>query len=345
MSTPARLHDTRGPEAFVPASMPIQASIVVPTYRRPDMLTRCLLALLGQDFEGGYEIVVADDGPDDDTRAAVEQIAARAAAEDGPQVRYLPVTGTQGPSAARNRGWEIARAPVIAFTDDDTIPEPDWLRRGCHALATGAAAAVGRIVVPLPPRPTDYEVDASGLARAEFATANCFVTRSALETVGGFDERFTMAWREDSDLQFMLLEAGLPVVRANDAVVLHPVRPARRGISVSQQRKVFFDALLYKKHPRLYRMRIRPRPPWHYVAIVAGLLAAVAGAVAGLPWLAGLGLAVWAVLTLAFCLRRLRNTSRSPAHVAEMLLTSVLIPPLALFWRLRGAWHFRVGFL
>ena len=76
-----------------------------------------------------------------------------------------------------------------------------------------------------PERPTDYELDAAGLASAEFATANVFVERAALMRIGGFDERFTSAWREDSDLQFALIEAGFVLARADDAVVLIPFGP------------------------------------------------------------------------------------------------------------------------
>ena len=50
-------------------------------------------------------------------------------------------------------------------------------------------------------------------------------------------------------------------------------------------------------------------------------------------------------LTAWFCLRRLNDTTRRPAHVLEMVWTSVLIPPLSLYWRLRGALRFRVAFL
>jgi len=54
---------------------------------------------------------------------------------------------------------------------------------------------------------------------------------------------------------------------------------------------------------------------------------------------------LWMLLMGSFCLQRLRQTSRQPGHVAEMLVTSALIPPLAIFWRLRGAIKFRVWFL
>jgi hypothetical protein len=53
----------------------------------------------------------------------------------------------------------------------------------------------------------------------------------------------------------------------------------------------------------------------------------------------------WGLLTAGFCIRRLAGCRRSPGHVAEMALTSAIIPPVALFWRLRGAVRHRVLFL
>ena len=338
-----------GPRAGAAAALAgVAVSVAMPTYRRPDLLSRCLEALLAQDCpRDAYEIVVADDGPDDDTRATVERFAGQARARGGPAVRYAPrpPDGAKGPAAARNRGWRAARGAIVAFTDDDTIPQPDWLVRGAAAFEHGAAAAWGHVRMPIPAVPTDYERDAHGLEGAEFVTANCFVRRDALEAVGGFDERFGMAWLEDSDLHFSLLSRGFQVVPAPEAVVLHPVRPARWGVSVSQQKKSRFEALLYKKHPRLYRERIpHAAPPWRYYAIVAALAVAAGGLASGRPRLAAAGGAAWAAMTAQFALQRLRGTSRAPAHVAEMLATSAAIPPLAVFWRLAGAAKFKVPF-
>lgn len=331
------------PEAA--ASLRPDVSVVVPTWRRPTLLERCLEALVRQTLAPErYEIVVCDDGPDDETRALVERIA-RAHLIRGLTVRYLPVTATQGPAGARNAGWRHALAPTIAFTDDDTIADPRWLEAGLAAMGDGVWAASGSIVVPLRERPTDYEADASGLERAEFATANAFVQRSALAAVDGFDERFTSAWREDSDLQFALLSAGGRVVEASDAVVVHPVRPARWGVSLSQQRKSAFEPLLYRKHPALYRQRIADTPPMDYYATVGAAIAAFAGLAAGLPAVAGvLGLA-WLALTLRFFLLRMRGRSTAWTHVAEMAVTSALIPFLSIYWRLRGALRYRTWFL
>jgi GT2 family glycosyltransferase len=283
-------------------------TVVVPTCGRPDLLLRCVAALEEQTLPGEqFEIIVVDDTR---TRA--------------------------GPAAARNKGWRRAAAGVIAFTDDDTVPDPRWLERGLAAFRPGVDAVCGRLVMPIPPTPTDYERNENGLERAEFVTANCFVRRAALQKIGGFDESFRMPWREDSDLQFRLLQAGCTIARAEDAVVVHPVRPAPWGVSLKQQKKVMFDALLFRKHPELYRSRIRRAPRWDYYLAVVSLLLGFAS-----PW----WLALWALITARFCVHRLRGTSKSPAHIAEMVVTSILIPPVSVFWRVVGALKFRTALI
>jgi GT2 family glycosyltransferase len=326
--------------------LPPTVSVVVPTFRRPDLLERCLDALCAQVLDPTtYEIVVVDDDPAGSARPVVD--ACRARVSDVPAIRYMTAPDTQGPAGARNVGWRSAGGALIAFTDDDTIPDPDWLRHGAAALqaAPSAAAAAGRIDVPLRPCPTDYERDAAGLAHAEFATANCFVRRAALERVGGFDERFTRAWREDADLMFALREHAGPIVEAGAARIVHPVRPARWGSSIGAQSKVYFDALLYKKHRATYRRHIRPTPPWHYYAAVLAALGAIGCFAAGWPAPAIVCAAVWAAITAGFCAKRLRGTQLTVSHVAEMIVTSIAIPPVSLYWRMRGALHFRVLFL
>ncbi len=288
--------------------MSVRISVVVPTCGRPELLARCLAALEKQTLaRNEYEIIVVDD------------------------------RSRTGPAAARNRGWRKAQAEIIAFTDDDTEPAPGWLECGLRAFEGGADAVSGRIVMPISQDPTDYERDAQGLERSEFVTANCFVRKGVLQSVGGFDETFRMAWREDSDLHFRLLQCGARVVRSPQAVVVHPVRPASWGVSVKQQRKVMFDALLFKKHRRLYRERIRRGARWDYYLISAALVLMLAGV-----WQAGI---VWLVFTGRFCAHRLRGVSKRPAHVLEMVLTSIAIPPLAVFWRCAGMLRYRVAFL
>ncbi len=358
--------------------MMYRVSVVVPTFKRPDLLSRCLTALLAQDFDkADYEVIVVDDAPSDDTKQLVESFTSQIGTS-GPRLHYIPVgspaeqsraeqchpersegsrpppidqlprkstTSRHGPAAARNTGWRAASSEIIAFTDDDCLPASGWLKAGVSAFVDGVVGVSGKSIVPLECTPTDYERNAAHLSTAEFVTANCFYLRSALMGVGGFDERFTSAWREDSDLFFTLLQRHDKFLYVPEAVIIHPVRPARWGISLSQQRKSMFNALLYKKHPSLYRQRIQAAPPWHYYCIlVAGLSALIAGFV-GL-WLIAVACAgLWLCLTARFCLQRLRGTSHAPRHIIEMIITSIFIPPLSIYWRIFGAVKFRVFFL
>jgi glycosyltransferase involved in cell wall biosynthesis len=325
--------------------LPLQVSVVVPTYKRIDLLHRCLAALVAQTIEpAAFEILVVDDAPTDATRALVGLLAASTAG--APALRYLTAPDTQGPAGARNRGWQAAQSAVVAFTDDDTMPDRDWLLRGLQALADGRLCAVwGRIVVPLPDAPTDHEKNTQGLERAGFVTANCLVRRDALQRIGGFDERFRRAWREDTDLYFRLQREVGPVEHTPQAVVVHPVRPARWGISLSQQANAYFDALLYKLHPRRYRESVLPRPPWRYYFIVVATAGGLLGALVG-AFVPALVLLLGAAGAIAdFARLRLAGTSRAPAHVAEMLVTSAAIPFLSVYWRMAGAIRYRVPFL
>jgi GT2 family glycosyltransferase len=315
----------------------IRASVVVPTYRRHDLLCRLISALLAQRFEGDlFEILICDDAADPQTAELVASFASR----DGRQVRYLPVTQSHGPAAARNVGWRAARGEIIAFTDDDCVPDPDWLAAGVAAFEPAVDAVWGRLEMPLPAEPTDYARDAAGLAEAVFVTANCFCRRSALERVGGFDERYRMAWREDSDLYFSLLKHGCRVLHCPAALVMHPIRPAPWGVSLRQQQKCQFDALLFKKHPDLYRRHIPGVPTWYYLA--AGLpLAALAALAIGFPVAALMGFVSWLALTAWFCFRRLRGTTHRFLHVLEMAITSAFIPLLSVYWNWRGRLQYR----
>jgi glycosyltransferase involved in cell wall biosynthesis len=316
-------------------------SVVIPTHRRPDLLARCLRALMDQEYPSDrFDVVVVEDGGPDSGERVVRDLG------DGApiSIRYVPVP-RGGPAAARNAGWRLAQGEIIAFTDDDTIPDPAWIAAAVRSFALGADAVSGRTIVPLPPRPTDAERNVTGLERATFATCNAFCRRELLERVGGFDARFTRAYREDSDLEFTLRAAGASVVGNVDAVVCHPPRPERPFASLRQQRNQRFDALLYRKHPRAFRRFIRARPPWRYYAITAAQIASLPAAALGRPRVAVAATALWVALAGRFCAERLRGTSPRPAHLVEMAITSALIPPIAVYWRLRGAWEFRVRFL
>ena len=183
-----------------------------------------------------------------------------------------------------------------------------------------------KTIVPLPRKPTDYELNVGHLQTADFITANCCCSKKALELTGGFDEQFSMAWREDSDLEFRLMQGNIPITKIDNAVVVHPVRKARWGVSIRDQRKTMFNALLYKKFPGLYRQKIQPKPPLIYYATIFSFLIMLTGIVVGSRWLSLGGGSVWIILTFVFIIRRLKKTSLAFSHVAEMTITSFIIP-------------------
>ena len=330
------------PESVAEAT--VEVSVVVSTCGRLDLLDRSLDALMRQDFPAGaYEVIVVDDEPDRGTLQLVAGWRARTL-ERGPRLVYVANDGPHGPAAARNRGWRISRAPIIAFTDDDTVPSPGWLRHGMAGFDQHTDVLCGRIEMPLPSLPTDYQRDASQLQTAEFASANCFCRRGVLDALGGFDERFRIGWREDSDLHFRLLKMQAKIAHSHHALVVHPVRPAPWGASLFQLHKISFDALLYKKHPELYRQKIRRLPCWDDYAIVVALVLGWLGLAGGHEILAVTGCGAWLVLTAMMCIRRLRGTAKTVSHIADVVITSALIPPLAVFWRGVGAIKYRVRF-
>jgi GT2 family glycosyltransferase len=349
LETPQRSHAHAsahgGTSAGRGQAVDVLVSVVVPTCGRPQLLNRCVASLVLQNFDPcRFEIIIADDRPSEDTRQVVARWAEHTDGS-GPKVTYIPSFGPHGPAAARNIGWRAARGSIIAFTDDDTIAGTDWLENGLHAFNDHVHAVWGRIVMPLSGTPTDYQLDAKGLETAVFVTANCFCRKRVLEQIGGFDERFRYAWREDSDLYFRLLDYPANIVHAQKAVVTHPIRPGGWGVSLSQLKKIQFDALLFKKHPARYREKIRATPRWDYYFTVAVLFTSLVSLLSGALIAAVVAGAAWLFMTTRLCLLRLKKTSRSPSHVAEMIITSMLIPPLAVYWRALGALRFRVGFL
>jgi glycosyltransferase involved in cell wall biosynthesis len=314
-------------------------SVVIPTYRRPELLLRCIKALGKQDFpRQQFEIIVVSDGPDDETLLALKSV------EREIPTRFLPLPKKGGPAAARNHGWRSAAAEFIAFTDDDCIPDQSWLSTLYRTLVDQnkeLIALSGETVVPISEDPTDYEKNISHLSTAEFITANCACSRLALELVGGFDEEFKMAWREDSDLQFKLIQQQIEIVKVHHAIVVHPVRHAQWGVCIKEEKKGVYNALLFKKYPQLYREKIERKPPLLYYAIVSSFVTGCLGTLVKNEILGLTGLLIWLVLTAWFILKRLSNTCKSISHCLEMIFTSMVIPFLSLYWRYYGAVKYR----
>lgn len=319
----------------------LRFTVVVPTFRRPDLLQRCLKALQGQTLPAEqYEVIVVDDGNDPDTANLVR----RNGQQPGLRMTYLGQPHRRGPAAARNRGWRTAQNPLIAFTDDDCIPQPDWLEAARKRFEAGASVVTGRVKMPLPNHPTAHDRTTALLETAEFVTANCFCRRTALEQVGGFDEAFDIAWREDSALQFAFLQAGISVEPCPEAVLVHPLRLSSWYAPLRDERKNQYDALLFKRYPDLFRERI-PRYPalvTTYYGIVGSALLSLGGVTTGNKMLARFGGLSWALLTAGLVAHR--QVNQSIKELPKNTLLASVAPFLSVYWRLYGAIKHRVWY-
>jgi glycosyltransferase involved in cell wall biosynthesis len=318
-------------------------SVVIPTYCRPLLLMECLKSLAKQQFNrDDFEVIVVSDGPDHLTKQLVVSWKHTGLLD----IVYVPLATKRGPAAARNMGWKLSTGTLVAFTDDDCLPDPLWLQTIWEAYQEEELIAYsGRIIVPVPEKPTDYEWNIAQLEKARFVTANCVCTRMALESIKGFDERFELAWREDSDLEFRLLQQQIPIISLHDAIVVHPVREASWGVSLREQRKAMFNALLYKKFPQLYRNYIKQHPIWSYYAMIVCCVVLVIALLADAGTVALTAFVIWLLLLAGFIWKRLVHTSHAWPHVVEMVITSVLIPFLSVYWNLYGAIRYRVLYL
>jgi glycosyltransferase involved in cell wall biosynthesis len=321
-------------------------SVIIPTYRRPSLLTRCLTALARQDLGAEqFEIIVVSDGVDAETYEVVRSLRAF---HPEISIGFFETPQRKGPASARNLGWKHAKGELIVFTDDDCIPSAKWLlnyRNAFESYRRGPVSFSGKVIVPVPPVPTDYEKNISHLEQADFITANCACSREVLELTGGFDEEFPAAWREDSAFEFELIERRIPIVKLNTAAVVHPVREAPWGISVKEQKKSMFNALLFKKHPTLYKKKISAGPMWNYYLIICLSLAALLLFSLQLWFLGVIALVAWLYFLSRFALMRLNNTKGSFLHRSEMIITSLVIPYISVFWTIRGAIRYKVFFL
>jgi glycosyltransferase involved in cell wall biosynthesis len=326
--------DTRTP------STALAYAVVVPTIGRP-CLADCLRALAAADGPAPDEVVVVDDRP-----AAGPGLPLDAAGPLRPRLRVV-ATGGRGPAAARNAGLRTVTAPWVVFLDDDVRVLPGWGHRLADDLAaagprTGGVQGTLRVPLPADRRPTDWERGTAGLEQAAWATADMAYRTAALREVGGFDERFPRAFREDADLALRVLDAGWSL-RRGGRVTLHPVRPADRWVSVRAQRGNADDALMTRLHgPAWWDRADAPRGRLRrHAVITSAALAAPLLALTGHRKGAAACAALWALGTAEFAWARIAPGPRTGPEIAAMLGTSAVIPPLAVRHRVAGTLRHR----
>lgn len=222
-------------------------SVVICTYNRADFLTQTLASLLRQTLKSKcYEIIVIDDGSSDHTADAVEDVR-RGARID---IRYIWQENS-GIGNARNRGYREARAPWVAYIDDDELASEHWLSELLDtAEATAADCVGGPSILRVLGNPDIQPVGTIGMllgqnpcmvtasrsmSMAERLRAritrlnvpgggNVLVRKALLERLGGFRP---LRYGEDMDFFRRAVQEKASLATAHQAIIYH-LTPAER---------------------------------------------------------------------------------------------------------------------
>ena len=200
-------------------------SVVVPTYRRLDALSKCLDCLSSYFVSGTQErlgiilqVIVTDDDNDPELRVFLQERYPWCLYTSGPQ---------RGPAANRNNGARIATSEWLVFTDDDCLPQTGWIE--AYAFSSDQSDVLeGRTSAEGSQTRIDEECpinEEGGL----LWSCNFAIRRNIFFELGGFNETFPAPAMEDVELNVRINKQALPRRFVRLAVVLHPWR-RRKGI-------------------------------------------------------------------------------------------------------------------
>lgn len=318
-------------------------SVVVLARADEASLVRCLEALAGQTHPVARMEVIVVGLTAHDQRAAV--VASQARRRAGLRLRYINCQKGAGVAEALNCGWRHARGDLVGFTADSAVPSADWIAAGASAFGPAVDVVGGMIVVPLPARPAASMREAARRLRVPWSATNVFYRRQLLTSLNGFDERLGDADYDATGLALAARAAGARLMTAERAVVVYNMPAPRWLAEVRRQHAHMDEARLFKRYPQLFRQHVRPEPPLDIYAKVGLLLVSMFGLLGRRRTLALAGSTAWLAVTIASFARAARGTSDHPRDLLDLLLTSALVPPVALAYRLRGALRERAWFL
>jgi glycosyltransferase involved in cell wall biosynthesis len=304
-----------------------KVSVVIPVRDRRSLLAACLDGLARQGREIPFEVVVVDDGSTDGSGDA-------ARARDGKGLTVRVIEGkAEGAVAARQVGVANALGDILAFTDSDCVPRPEWLAEGVRAIDDGADVAQGITVPARPVGPGERSVSV-GVEDGLYATCNVFYRREAFDHAGGFDGGAArrlgfrldnrargLGFGEDTLVGWRVRRGGASAF-VPEAVVEHHVFPASFAESVSRAAMAGAFPALVRDVPELRatlltrRVLLGTGRVGLYLAVIGGVaLRGRRGRV-----LAACGVGWW----LASTARRVRRAGGGPREVAAEAVVDVV---------------------
>src|SRR3989449_6225707 len=246
-----------------------RVSVVVCAYNAERTMDACLESLRTLNYPD-YEVIVVNDGSTDATLAITERHKAVYDADPGGPRMVIVSQENKGLWIARNVGAAAAMGEIVAYTDSDCVPDPDWLAFMVYTFVRSGFVAVGGPNFP-PPEPSvvpaAVAVSPGGpthvLLNDEVAEhipgCNMGFTKKALEDIGGFDAVFAAAG-DDVDLCWRLQNNGYAIGFSPASTVWHYRRNTVKAYLKQQMGYGKAEALLYFKHP--YRFNLLGQSRW-----------------------------------------------------------------------------------
>jgi GT2 family glycosyltransferase len=334
----------------VPAGPPV-ISVIVVNWNRRELLRACLDSLARQ-THSSFEVIVIDNGSQDQSAALVEELGTSFPVP----LRLISNTSNRGFCAANNQGFAASESELVALLNNDAEAEPGWLEalEGAVRIAPDVGMAASKIVVWEDPRRIDKcghliypdgqnrgrgtgQLDQGQFDRLEEVLwpdgCAALYRRAMLEDVGGFDEDF-FAYADDAELGLRGRMAGWRCFYAPGAVVRHH-RGATLGLGSARR------LTLIERNRILLAVKLFPwnllwaNAAYQFARIAAGMWAALRnrGEIRHYPGLPGrlaaagaLVRGMWSAWPMIPRMLRKRSTFRrtrqrlTPRQVRQMLL-------------------------
>ncbi len=215
---------------------------MIPAHNRPDFLEKTINAILEQSVEEFELLVVGFKG-----NGTIERVKPLFSDK---RIRFFKIASSF-PDKKRNFGIKKAGAEIVAFTDDDCIPDKNWLDELLKEFKDKKLAGVEGLTYNDNKRLFFHATE--NLEGGKFPACNYAFRKKWLEKVKGFDEEYNF-FREDTDLAFKVLNAGGKVKFSDKARVFHPPRKLPLHFPLKELKMVKGDVRLFKKFPSLYKM-------------------------------------------------------------------------------------------
>lgn len=225
--------------------MKMKFSVIIPTFHRNDLLEQCLLKLAPENqiiISNSYEVIVTDDGKSHTAEQLIE--------EKFNWVRWVKGLGT-GPASNRNNGAKYAKGDFLVFTDDDCLPDPQWLFAYEKAIKKHPEVKIfeGKTYPDAPQISLSQEAPIN-VKGGKLFSCNLCIKKSFFFELGGFDENFSFSY-EDMEFGHRIRMLKINHQFIKNASVCHPWRDIRSDSWKNSIRQSKGILRFIKKYPEI----------------------------------------------------------------------------------------------